>query len=275
MLTGFAIQNFKSLARVPEATGNLLPFGPLNVLIGPNGCGKSSLLQGIDFLRAFFETSVEVYLRDRGWDYRDLPNLRQTSKSIRWHLTAELDADADGVGRGRYEYVVTLQPRKHLGVGEETLDFTPANGVPENLLSRKGRDCSYMNRHSGERESRAIIRLPASLMSRWDPQIDRRRYPEALHFRRWIEQFRSYLIWGPKDSSLSRPRQARSAWLIRRASCFSRWPVERQTPREIRTTGQTSSPFVSNGHKHLRRRPWLGLAHDPPPRRQRKGDCLQ
>ena len=100
MLTGFSIRNFKNLAAVPPVEGELIPFGPINVLIGPNGSGKSSLLQAIDFLRAFLRSSVEVYLQERGWEANDLPNLRNTSKSIRWELTAELDADEEGCGAG-------------------------------------------------------------------------------------------------------------------------------------------------------------------------------
>ena len=67
MITGLAITNFKNLARIPTE-GEMLPVGPLNVLIGPNGSGKSSFLQAIDFLRAFFRSSVEVYLQERGWE---------------------------------------------------------------------------------------------------------------------------------------------------------------------------------------------------------------
>src|SRR5438128_451477 len=114
MITSLAISNFKNLAQIPDGN-RMLPIGPLNVLIGPNGCGKSSFLQAIDFLRAFFRSSVEVYLQERDWDYRDLPNLRQTSKTIRWELNAELDADERGMGEGKYHYLIELQPRKHLG----------------------------------------------------------------------------------------------------------------------------------------------------------------
>src|SRR5579864_7896049 len=118
MITGLAITNFKNLAGIPGVEDQLLRLGPLNVLIGPNGCGKSSFLQAIDFLRAFFRSSIEVYLQERGWNYRDLPNLRQTSKSIRWELQVQLEADEHGYGAGEYTYIVELQPRKHLGVGE-------------------------------------------------------------------------------------------------------------------------------------------------------------
>ncbi len=198
MITSLAITNFKNLARIPAEEGKLLPLGPLNVLIGPNGSGKSSFLQGIDFLRAFFRSSVEVYLQERGWDYRDLPNLRQTSKTVRWELYAELDANERGQGAGRYHYLIELQPRKHLGVGREWLTWTSGSGQPGvELLVRKGRSCFVRNRLTDQLEEFKIIGLPASVISRWESR-DRAKYPEAMRFREWVERFRSYLIWDPK-----------------------------------------------------------------------------
>lgn len=197
MIKEFAITNFKNLAQLPADASKKIQFGPINVLIGPNGCGKSSMLQAIDFLRAFFSSSVEVYLNERGWDYRDLPNLRQSSKTIRWSLVAELDAD-EGKGAGTYEYSVSLQPRKHLGVGEELLRWTPPGAEPCELLRREGRTCQYRNSQTDQWERREIIGLPASVLSRWDAHDDRAKYPEMLRFRKWVEGFRQYLIWDPK-----------------------------------------------------------------------------
>ena len=75
----------------------------------------------------FFRSSVEVYLQERGWDYRDLPNLRKAGKMIRWgKLKANLEANKFGKGAGTYHYVITLQP-EHLGVGEELLTWLPAD----------------------------------------------------------------------------------------------------------------------------------------------------
>jgi predicted ATPase len=193
MITTLAIRNFKNLADIPTT-----PFGRLNVLIGPNGCGKSSLLQAIDFLRAFFMSSVEVYLHDRDWDYRDLPNLRQARKIIRWEVSTELDADGEGRFAGAYRYAVSLQPRKHLGIGEESLEWTPPGGQQTRLLIRKGRTYACNSALTGRAESGKVPRLPASIMSTWNSREDRKRYPEALHFRDWVQRFRSFLIWDPK-----------------------------------------------------------------------------
>ena len=198
MITALSIRNFKVLAAVPAQKEDVLEFGPLNVLIGPNGCGKSSFLQAIDFLRAFFRTSVEVYLKEKGWDYHDLPNLRQSSRTVQWELSAELDADKNGNSAGNYHYRVSLQPRKHLGIGTEVLSYTNPGGETVAPLVRRGRDCTLLNRATGKVEKLRAIGLPASLMSRLDPSKDKERYPELLRFRQWVENFRSYLIWDPK-----------------------------------------------------------------------------
>ncbi len=199
MITGFAVRNFKNLAHVPEAEGKLIPFGPLNVLIGPNGAGKSSLLQAIDFLRAFFHSSVEVYLRDRGWTYRDIPNLRQSTQKIRWEMEAHLDADGEGLGAGKYSYCVELKPRRHLAIGQEVLTYCRAGDQKAvELIWRDGRQCRLLNREHEEVESYNLVGVPASVMASWDTRAERNRYPEAFHFREWVERFRSYLIWDPK-----------------------------------------------------------------------------
>jgi predicted ATPase len=43
-----------------------------------------------------------------------------------------------------------------------------------------------------------MFRLPASVISTWNSPRDRKRFPEALRFRDWVENFRSFLIWDPK-----------------------------------------------------------------------------
>ncbi len=189
MITKFHVENFKNLADVTAE------FGPVNVVIGPNGCGKSSLLQAIDFLRAFFYPSIEDYLNEKGFTYSDLPNLRQKGKAIRWHITAELGPDASGSCAGAYEYVVSAKKLRYLGVGEERLTFTARDAGPRVLVERSGRKVKTF-------ASEAVfggpaINMPRSLMAEMEP-VHKKKCPEMFHFRDWITNFRSFLLWDPK-----------------------------------------------------------------------------
>jgi predicted ATPase len=49
-----------------------IEFTPLTVLIGGNSCGKSTVLQALDFLRSVATRDIPEYLRERGWDFADL-----------------------------------------------------------------------------------------------------------------------------------------------------------------------------------------------------------
>lgn len=194
MITRFSVSNFKNLKNVSELT-----FDRINALIGPNGSGKSSLLQAVDFLRAFFMTSVEVYLKERQWDYKDLPNLREVHKKITWDVEAVLPANREGIGSGTYRYTVALSPRRYLAVGEERLEYRSAGSPAATLLlARTGRSVKLRNRKTGALEEFKEVGLPASVMSRLDPRRDHGKYPEMLRFREWVESFRAFLLWDPK-----------------------------------------------------------------------------
>jgi predicted ATPase len=192
MIARFSVTNFKNLRTVEN-----LNFGPVNVFIGPNGSGKSSLLQAIDFLRAFFESSVEVYLREREWDYRDLPNLRESHKKMTWRLEADLTRESGEPDT--FRYLVSLSPRRYLGVGEERLERRRAGEANFTiLLDRRGRSVRLLNEKTGQREPFQEVGLPASLMSRLEPRRDHERYPDLLRFSAWVRSFRSFLLWDPK-----------------------------------------------------------------------------
>src|SRR5699024_9259425 len=54
------VKNFRSLRQVS------VPLGPLNVLVGPNGVGKSNLLDVFKFLADIVQTDIEPALAARG-----------------------------------------------------------------------------------------------------------------------------------------------------------------------------------------------------------------
>jgi predicted ATPase len=66
MLKKLTIRNFKAIRDMT------IEFTPLTVLIGGNSCGKSTVLQALDFLRSAATRDIPEYLRERGWDFADL-----------------------------------------------------------------------------------------------------------------------------------------------------------------------------------------------------------
>lgn len=192
MIKSFRIQNFKILRDI-----RLNP-APVNVLIGPNGCGKSSLLQALDFLRAFFMSSIEVYLKEKDWGYKDLPNVHGSSRTIQWQLVVDLEGGSNGRGAGRYEYFVSLSPRRYVGIGRETLDYTPPNGQPIRLMRRVGRRLLMYDSSREKIDRYQIPNLLASAISAFDHPRYREAYTEMRHLAAWIRRFGYFLIWDPK-----------------------------------------------------------------------------
>jgi predicted ATPase len=186
MLKQFRVQNFKNLVDVH--------FEPqlLNAVIGPNNSGKTSLLQSIDFMRAFFMSSYEVYLEEKGWSLDELPNLRQTNKEMRWDIVADFGYGSSHAG-GKYEYSINLSSDKYLGIGDEKLIYTAPGKRSEVLLKREDKKVEVLNRKTGKRE-RTSYRVPASIISTFDPAEDQDTYPELLFFRSWVERFRYFSL---------------------------------------------------------------------------------
>jgi predicted ATPase len=201
MITGFSVSNFKSLVQIPEEKDQLLPFGSLNVLIGPNESGKSSLLQAIDFLRAFFRTSIEVYLQDRGWKPSDLPNVHLPGKPIRWTIQVDMDDEGDGIPKGRYNYSVSLRLRRSISVKRERLTWcsdSHSSEAPQVLVDRRRDKCQVYDQIQKKLVTTENFGLPASLMSILHDRQRGKRHQLAIRFRDWVERFRAFLIWDPK-----------------------------------------------------------------------------
>lgn len=77
------IRNFKSLEHLTLPPGGMyrsvaseggepLPLPKFSCLIGLNGAGKSSILQGVDFLSQLFRGDIDAWLNRRGWKVGDI-----------------------------------------------------------------------------------------------------------------------------------------------------------------------------------------------------------
>lgn len=66
MIKSLVIKNFKAIKHLE------IIFTPFTVLIGGNSSGKSTVLQALDFIRAFAVRDIDEYLLERGWQFDDL-----------------------------------------------------------------------------------------------------------------------------------------------------------------------------------------------------------
>lgn len=66
MLKKLIIRNFKAINQLT------IKFTPLTILIGENSCGKSTVLQALDFLCSIASRDIDEYLKDRDWDFNDV-----------------------------------------------------------------------------------------------------------------------------------------------------------------------------------------------------------
>ena len=74
MITLIELDNFKSLVDFK------LPLTKFNCLVGMNGAGKSTVLQGIDFIAQLMEGRLDNWLKERSWEASDL-NSKFSKKS--------------------------------------------------------------------------------------------------------------------------------------------------------------------------------------------------
>ncbi len=79
------IKNFKSLKDVD------IEFDHLNVLIGMNGSGKSTVLQALDFVSQLMKGRIDIWLEQREWTVADLNCKLIRASNIEIEVTIQLD----------------------------------------------------------------------------------------------------------------------------------------------------------------------------------------
>jgi predicted ATPase len=75
MLKKLIIRNFKAIQDMT------IELTPITVLIGGNSCGKTTVLQALDFLRSASGRDIPEYLREKGWDFKELKSQLNSGKN--------------------------------------------------------------------------------------------------------------------------------------------------------------------------------------------------
>ena len=66
MLKKITIRNFKTIQDLT------VEFTPLTVLIGENACGKTTILQAIEFICSAASRDIPEYLKEKEWRFAEL-----------------------------------------------------------------------------------------------------------------------------------------------------------------------------------------------------------
>jgi predicted ATPase len=137
MLKKLTIRNFKAIQDMT------IEFTPLTVLIGENSCGKSTILQAMDFLRSAASRDIPEYLREKGWKFD------------------ELKSKCNGGNAKPIEFVTTLEVLKY--EKPEILEWTLSvdsnkEWIIKEKLTRKSDNKTILSYHNDDQES-----IPPSL----------------------------------------------------------------------------------------------------------------
>lgn len=84
MITLIELDNFKSLVDFK------LPLTKFNCLVGMNGVGKSTVLQGIDFIAQLMEGRLDSWLKERNWEASDLNSKFSRKSNISFKVVLQV-----------------------------------------------------------------------------------------------------------------------------------------------------------------------------------------
>lgn len=194
MIVGLTIRNFKGIKAL-EA----LPLGRFQVLVGPNGVGKTTVLDAIDFVRDCLShgPGAAVDLRNIA-DFNDLTWMRGGG-TVEIELWLDLSADLPAVSDSllQYRLAVRQDPRLGVCIHDESLRqysraWLPKSGAlrfsasvkPKRLLGKTSKGTDFYQREKGSYQDSFNFGLDKLTLALTPP--DEERYPTANAVRRFL-----------------------------------------------------------------------------------------
>ncbi|MFN0051980.1 MAG: AAA family ATPase [Planctomycetales bacterium] len=212
MFTEISIRNFKSLADVR------VELGPLTVLVGRNGSGKSNFLQAIEFASwATKYGSIGDALQSRHLDLRDLVYMRQPKVPIEFSSVIEVPSVKGGAGTG-FTAEVDLKIRRS-GPGmppilsEDVVEVRSQDANNQWMASIGDLDQVRAAREGVSELSYRNVALEHSLQR--DVILSKsgeKKFPRLWQVAKHFSEYLHYEIWGPEhiqvpDSTAAAERQ--------------------------------------------------------------------
>jgi len=132
------LRNYKSIKEC-----NVL-LGPLSLLVGLNGSGKSNFLDALRFVAECLRTTADQALRERG----GIREVRRRSGGRPTHFAIDLELRLPQGGTGSYRFRVGAKPHGGFEVQEEDCRLATDMGASEWYRVRNGvvEDASFVRR---------------------------------------------------------------------------------------------------------------------------------
>lgn len=115
MIQSVSIDNFKSLVDFNIELSNF------NVLVGLNGAGKSTVLQGIDLLSQMMQGEIDQWLTQRQWESSDLNSKLSSKKNIAFTVKFALNPEQTLTWTGSFNLTSLHCTTETIKLGEDTL----------------------------------------------------------------------------------------------------------------------------------------------------------
>jgi predicted ATPase len=213
-LVSLAIDSFKAFGatatkKTPKSRSASPPIElrPLTVFAGPNGVGKTTILQALDVLGAVTRMSTQEMLDEHKWEYDDLPHLLADNRKMTIAATLETTAGS------HVRWTLVLGAKRYPGIHSERVECRRSGGEWHCVLERQGRAIVVIDEQTQAKEEQKLT-LPKSWIStREASDLDeRKKYPTLLALKAWAEGIVPF--WPLQPSSLRTPSRAEAATRI-------------------------------------------------------------